>query len=564
MNNSPLMNHATIQELLALEPLLSCKVISGWSGRANSINGIFELFLPINPAPEVPMNSLIIINSNHKKVSQKDRLLDLSMLLTAGISGVVFAGGIAEKLPQEILALSDSQKVPIITAANEITVEAVHSKVQLIQLLKESNEFLSLAETSIFPLFLGLEKEKIVVRLQEKIGKSVLLLNSIYKLQCLSYHKKNSSLDDKLPAAVTKIIQGESQGLSKHPKNAGSNGFKIRINYGKNTLKDGLDFYYLYLPLTANNQLYGYLAAVDWEDFNELDIAQVKQASLVVLQQLINEKKCSYIQTKYMSSFIYDLLYNNYQSREDLAEKAKLWNFSLELSYQLFLIEEEVGSENNTELINLLQSVISTSVNIPLQRSFISELHGQIIILIPNSTVDSSRESKNKAVGLARIFLKEIKRTKRSVQIGMGRVYDTTADLCRSYQEAKLALELGKYVKDDGQVTHFDDLGFIRLIANISYELLDDYSKEYLDKLVEHDEKNNTNLMQTLDVYFQQSGDLNKTAEKLFLHPNSLRYRLKKIEEITELDLQEYGHIFNLFLATKISKMRRHGFGVLN
>ncbi|WP_051534244.1 PucR family transcriptional regulator [Desulfitibacter alkalitolerans] len=563
MDNFPLKNHATLQELLALEPLLSCKVISGWSGRANSVYGIFELFLPINPTPEDPRDSLIIINSNHKEVSQKDLLLDLSQLLTDGIAGVVFAGGIAEKLPQEILDLSDSQEVPIITTANEITVEAVQSKVELIQLLKESNEFLSLAETSIFPLFLGLEKEKIAVRLQEKIGKSVLLLNSVYKLQCLSYHRKNSSLDDKLLAAVTRIIQGESQGLSKHLKNTGSNGFKVKINHGKNTLKDGLDFYYIYLPLTANNQLYGYLAAFDWEDFNELDIAQVKQASLVVLQQLINEKKCSYIQAKYMSSFIYDLLYNNYQSREDLTEKAKLWNFSLDLSYQLFLLEEEVGSENNTELISLLQSVINTSVNIPLQKSFISELHGQIIILIPANTADTSRESKNTAVDLARIFLKEIKRTKRSVKIGMGRVYEAV-DLCRSYQESKLALELGKYVKDGGQITHFDDLGFIRLIANVSYELLDDYSKEYLDKIVEHDEKNNTNLMQTLDVYFQQNGDLNKTAEKLFLHPNSLRYRLKKIEEVTEINLQEYGDIFNLFLAIKISKMRRHGFGILS
>lgn len=301
------------------------------------------------------------------------------------------------------------------------------------------------------------------------------------------------------------------------------------------------------------------------QNLGKKEVIQTIKTISHLKENFIHDQYIKKLKRQYMSDFIYDLLYNNFESKDDLIDKAKLWSFSLDASYQLFVINIGFKANKNQELLNYIETVIYNSTNYSCHKPIVTFLQDLVVVLLPCDLVNDKKTNKKFVINIASSIIKSLTNYLKleDINIGIGRFYHSITDLCKSYQEAKIALELGKYINEETRVSHFDNLGAIRLMANISYDILEEYYREYLDKLLEHDEKNNTKFMQTLDMYLHQNGDLNKTAEKLYLHPNSLRYRIKKIEEITDLDLQKYENLLNLFLANKIYKMRKHGFGTL-
>lgn len=71
-------------------------------------------------------------------------------------------------------------------------------------------------------------------------------------------------------------------------------------------------------------------------------------------------------------------------------------------------------------------------------------------------------------------------------------------------------------------------------------------------KLIEGDQNNGTDYIEIVKVYVQYQGKINESAEALYIHPNTLRNRLKRIEDINGLQLQEVNNLINLTLAVRI------------
>jgi DNA-binding PucR family transcriptional regulator len=80
-------------------------------------------------------------------------------------------------------------------------------------------------------------------------------------------------------------------------------------------------------------------------------------------------------------------------------------------------------------------------------------------------------------------------------------------------------------------------------------------SMAFIKKIVEYDQNNNTELMNTLEVYYGSNFSLKETACKLFLHYNSISYRLKKISEITNVDITTSDGMFTLIVGMKLKKL---------
>ncbi|WP_258359075.1 PucR family transcriptional regulator [Moorella sulfitireducens] len=104
-------------------------------------------------------------------------------------------------------------------------------------------------------------------------------------------------------------------------------------------------------------------------------------------------------------------------------------------------------------------------------------------------------------------------------------------------------------------LTFFDELGVLRLIFNLGEQELEDYYEENLGPLEKYDKEHNTNLLETLAVYLYASGDYNQAAMNMFVHVNTLRYRLKKVEEILGQDLRQLAVLVNLYTALQVKVM---------
>ena len=124
-----------------------------------------------------------------------------------------------------------------------------------------------------------------------------------------------------------------------------------------------------------------------------------------------------------------------------------------------------------------------------------------------------------------------------TLSIGIGQLHDAPADLCRSFQEAKQAVSLGRYRHPTEGITSYADLGILKLLSHVRTEELDDFCQETLAPLIDYDEKNDTAYLRTLEVYFEENESLPAAAQRLFIHVNTLRNHIRKISELLDADL---------------------------
>jgi transcriptional regulator, cdaR len=137
------------------------------------------------------------------------------------------------------------------------------------------------------------------------------------------------------------------------------------------------------------------------------------------------------------------------------------------------------------------------------------------------------------------------------VTVGIGTVVEGVKDLARSFKEAQIALEVGKVFDTDKNIVSYDNLGIARLIYHLPTTLCETFLKEVFKKgsieSLDHE------TLFTIQKFFENNLNVSETSRKLFVHRNTLVYRLEKIKKLTGLDLREFDHaiIFKIALMVK-------------
>ncbi|MHA6795060.1 PucR family transcriptional regulator [Pseudonocardia bannensis] len=143
-------------------------------------------------------------------------------------------------------------------------------------------------------------------------------------------------------------------------------------------------------------------------------------------------------------------------------------------------------------------------------------------------------------------------RSATAVTIGVGGVYEHPGDAARSWQEALHALDVRLKSRRPDGVTVWDDLGIYRILtAAKDDDQVDGFIREWLGPLLDYDATHDTELVKTLAAYLESGGNYDEAAEELVVHRSTLRYRLKRIRQITGLRLTEADNRLNLHLATR-------------
>jgi len=138
------------------------------------------------------------------------------------------------------------------------------------------------------------------------------------------------------------------------------------------------------------------------------------------------------------------------------------------------------------------------------------------------------------------------------INIGIGRYYESIENLPKSYKEALEALNLGKKIVGSGKVIHFNDLGIYKLLLDVSDKnQLKDFALNYLQPLIKQDEQHGTELIATLEAYLRNDKKICKTAKELFVHRNTIRYRIKKISDILGIDMSDGEMLFDIYFSLK-------------
>lgn len=139
--------------------------------------------------------------------------------------------------------------------------------------------------------------------------------------------------------------------------------------------------------------------------------------------------------------------------------------------------------------------------------------------------------------------------------IGIGNGYTELSKLQHSFKQATKCLA-GVAFKSKDRIIWYERLGFVKVLMELeNKEILQKYQYEVLGPLIEYDTENHTEMVKTLQAYFDANENIKDTAELIFNHPNTIKYRIKRIEEILGVNFDEVSDRYELYTALMIHNM---------
>lgn len=230
--------------------------------------------------------------------------------------------------------------------------------------------------------------------------------------------------------------------------------------------------------------------------------------------------------TEYLNYFFYKIFLADDLKTEDMEEFALNYGF---LSEHHFLVAAIHGK--NVSKLNDIKSLFHIYVTEGNIRFLSAVLNGRLLIIaygLPSYMEQAIQVIKN-------TFLIIEKKVVDSLYMGIGNISSHLRDIRYSYIKSIKALYL---CRDREKIVDYNELGFYRLLLNVAdVNVLKDYSSHILGKIMDYDKQYNTFFVDTIKSYVLFNGNINKSATKLHIHRNTCIYRISKIKELFDIDL---------------------------
>jgi len=314
------------------------------------------------------------------------------------------------------------------------------------------------------------------------------------------------------------------------------------------------------LPIEQQHEHLGFLIVFS-EDPRVETISPLADIALKLCAlELFKQNQLLSFEREYKDVFIFDLLYGNMDSNNDIISRGEIWGWNLHLPHcvLVFGLDEYEQYSSDNRLVSTLADIIETEIAKLKQSPIVFRKRGEVAAVL---TADKAKFQERRVYidTLVKkiLSLAEEKLSPRLVRVGSGRTYAQANEIFRSYQEAKVALNLGRIMDIRSKTPFFRDLGLARILYNHDLQELAEFHRDTLGELIRYDAEQNGDLVKTLEKYLLNHCDLKAAADALFLHPNTLRYRLKKIEEILEIDLDDFDTKLDLMAAFKIRHIKK-------
>ena len=257
----------------------------------------------------------------------------------------------------------------------------------------------------------------------------------------------------------------------------------------------------------------------------------------------LNTAKSYYEEKHDKTSFVKSILSDNILL-SDIYVRAKELHVEAELNRGVFVVRR-TDEKADAIPVETVQNIFPDR-----QTSFVLSMGEDDVVLVQQlgDNVEMSDLEKTAA---------QIEETLRvngesTVVVGIGTVATHLRDLAKSYKEAQMAIEVGKVFDTEKYIISYENLGIGRLIYQLPTTLCEMFLQEVF--------KNNPidaldkETLFTINKFFENNLILSETARKLFVHRNTLVYRLEKIKKLTGLDLREFDDAITFKVALMVKK----------
>lgn len=203
----------------------------------------------------------------------------------------------------------------------------------------------------------------------------------------------------------------------------------------------------------------------------------------------------------------------------------------------------EIEGKKDTTVMETVKNLFVTKT-----RDFVTEIDEKSVILVKDCR-DMKKEED--LMSLASMIIDNMHAEAMvKVRVGYGNRVHNLQDIAKSYQEAKMALEVGRIFYAEKEIISYSLLGIGRLIYQLPMSLCDMFIKEvFADGIPDvFDEET----MVTIQKFFENNLNISETARQLYVHRNTLVYRLERLEKIIGLDIRKFDDAMTFKIALMV------------
>ena len=256
----------------------------------------------------------------------------------------------------------------------------------------------------------------------------------------------------------------------------------------------------------------------------------------------LNDAKTFYEEKHDRGTFVKNIIMDNILPG-DIYIRAKELHFATDASRAVFLIRQLGHSDVAT------MDVLTGMFPDKMQDFVLSINESDIAVVKQISSTTTGEELEKIAQGVEDTLKNELR---IKTVIGIGTVAEHLRELADSYKDAQTAIDVGKVFDTEKSIINYENLGIGRLIYQLPTTLCEIFLSEVFKK--NSIDSLDQETLFTINKFFENNLNVSETSRKLFVHRNTLVYRLEKIKKLTGLDLRQFDHAIVFKVALMVRK----------
>lgn len=518
---------------------------AGKSGESNIINAV--TVLEILNCMEWLLGGEMILTTLNVCKSEKDKLDLIRDLRNGGAACVIVHPGDKEELINinNIVSYADSIGFPLFLAERKVPYSLIIKKIYENLLNKEENalkkaqQINSMMNNILISDYNGVSK--IIEKLSSIVGKNVVLLDDFMNVIAEKYITEGKEITDENKKKIFEYIKTCLYNTF-YMENV-SNDIKI-INFDEQC-----DI--MIIPININKNFYRYLIIFKYGKISDKEkefISVALPGTISALKvDMLTTQAISDTEQRLKSDFFYDLVNERHTSNELMLRRAR--TLGLNLLEKNFLVVVDLDDFENYYKENYTKGEchfqrIKRDLKKSVEQAFrVAKMERRVALFVQQSdacilvvgfTYKEYKTGIYKNIidtisnNIIKIF--DEKNADISVTISISSDFSSLNDTNNAFNQALFAKDIGKKLFNSKKILYYDDMGIYKYV---SFENKDDILKHHpLRALYALDEDDKLSLLETLEIFLDNYPSIKTTAEKLYIHPNTVKYRIKKIKDV--------------------------------
>lgn len=536
----------TLQEILSLEVFSSASVGGGYSGLQRTLKwvNIIEILDDISLLQEGEFLITTAFGIANNPYLQEHLV---NQLHSKGLCGLAIQTGYyLENIPPIMLQRADELAFPVIELPKELSFAAI-TKAVMQKLINREFELLSYSQTihkRLTDLVLNnANMEQMANVLYNLVNHPVGILDANYKLLAAS----------PLPPLPNLLLMVNWPERFAVLAKTGLLEQLLRLKQPLFIPADS-DPAYVVAPVLAGDEVFGYIVLATPTPLNNIELLAVEHSATVLALVLTKEKAVVEVQDKMKGDFFDELLHGVYESSEAVANRARYLGLSTDADYGVMIIDlDNPLMPSASDFPSQVQRIVKKALVASYHKPILKNEGNSIVIFL---TVDQTTAvPKTLAQGIHSLLCKQFPQI--TLSIGIGSIYNGLDEVAHSYREARQTLKILRMIGHQSAIASFAEMGIYNFILDFTQNqpAPEQFFHSTVAPLIRYDQSHKSKLAVTLRTYLESNLNAQATARKLFIHRNTLEYRLKQIIKLTGKDPELWQDRMELELAMLLAEM---------